>query len=183
MPRHDYRNMKSSPAPKPVVNKILATTILIILLMMALFRFFPKKNIENTAPVSAERALARGRLDFLQADGTLISSITVEFAEDDYARGYGLMFRKFLPFDHGMLFIFPEERYQSFWMKNTAVSLDMIFLNNNKEIINIARDTQPFAEKNYSSAAPARYVLEVVAGYSDQWAIGPGVKVNWSRDQ
>ncbi len=183
MPKHDYRNMKNSPVPKPAVNKFVAATILILLLLMAILRFLPKKIPENNAPNVQERSLSRGRLNFIRADGTLISSISIEFAEDDYSRGYGLMFRKFLPFDQGMLFIFPGERYQSFWMKNTAVSLDMIFINENREIINIARDTEPFAEKSYSSAAPARFVLEVVAGYSDQFGIGPGVKVEWSRDK
>ena len=79
----------------------------------------------------------------------------------------------------GMLFIFPDERYQSFWMLNTLFSLDMIFINSKKEIVTIHKNTKPLSEQSYPSSEPAQYVLEVNAGFCDRYNIKQGDKVFW----
>ena len=91
------------------------------------------------------------------------------------------MYRETLPENQGMLFIFDKEEPQAFWMKNTHVSLDMIFVNKNKKIIRIHKYTEPYTTKSYTSGAPAIYVVEVVAGFSDQYGIEPGWSIDWKR--
>ena len=81
--------------------------------------------------------------------------------------------------NHGMLFIFPAERYQSFWMLNTLFSLDMLFINSKKEIVTIHKNTTPLSQQSYPSSKPAIYVLEVVAGYTDKFNIKEGDKIYW----
>ena len=84
--------------------------------------------------------------------------------------------------NHGMLFIFPYEAEQSFWMKNTVIALDMIFVNSKLEIVKIHHNTTPFSEQSYSSGKPAEYVVEVNAGYSNRMGIKEGDKIIWTRD-
>ena len=86
----------------------------------------------------------------------------------------------------GMLFVYPEEGDRSFWMKNTLISLDMIFLDSEKEVINVET---AFPEPNtsdedltrYRSERPVKYVVEVNAGFAENYSISEGTKVTWSR--
>lgn len=97
-------------------------------------------------------------------DGT---SITAELARTEEERQRGLMFRdKLLP-DQGMLFVFDREDLHSFWMKNTLVPLDMLWLDSQRRVIHIADDVPPCREDpcpSYGPESPARYVLELRAG-------------------
>ena len=80
----------------------------------------------------------------------------------------------------GMLFIFPVEERQSFWMRNTLISLDMIFINSNKKIITIHKNTKVLSEQSYPSTAPAQFVLEVKAGFTDKYNIQIEDKIDWT---
>lgn len=75
------------------------------------------------------------------------------------------MNRRSLETDQGMLFIFNEEGYPSFWMKNTLISLDMLFIDSRKKVIFIVQKTTPLSETAIPSPGPVQYVLEVNAGY------------------
>ncbi|MEK6845074.1 MAG: DUF192 domain-containing protein, partial [Nanoarchaeota archaeon] len=86
----------------------------------------------------------------------------------------GLMFRESLDKNSGMLFIFPENGIYSFWMKNTLISLDIIWINSNKEIVFIEHNAQPCQENNCKNLAPnetAKYVLEINAGTADEMGL------------
>jgi uncharacterized membrane protein (UPF0127 family) len=83
--------------------------------------------------------------------------------------------------DRGMFFIFPNERRQSFWMRNTQLALDMFFVNSKNEIVTIHKNTTPFSDQSYASTAPAIYVIEVVAGFTDKYNIREGDKIVWRR--
>ncbi|PJA96361.1 MAG: hypothetical protein CO129_06930 [Ignavibacteriales bacterium CG_4_9_14_3_um_filter_34_10] len=122
-----------------------------------------------------------GELTFINTRNQFISKVDIEIADDNDSRATGLMFRKKLDINQGMLFIFDYEDYQSFWMKNTVLSLDMIFVNKNNEIIKIHKHTTPFSEQSYPSINPSIYVIEVNAGYTDQFSIKEGDKVNWRK--
>lgn len=87
------------------------------------------------------------------------------------------MYRKDLPEFHGMLFLFPREEVQSFWMKNTPLPLDIIFINSAYEIVNIARNTIPFSERLLPSGRPAQFVLEVNGGFCQRHGIEVGDRV------
>lgn len=89
---------------------------------------------------------------------------SVEVMRDDAQRARGLMFRRFMPADRGMLFDFRREEPISMWMKNTFISLDMIFTDRSGRIVSIAEDTEPLSERIIASGAPAYAVLEVNAG-------------------
>ena len=81
--------------------------------------------------------------------------------------------------NQGMLFIFDTQKFQSFWMRNTLISLDMIFVNNQKRIVTIHKGTKILAETSYPSSEPAMYVVEVIAGYTDKHNIQVGDKIDW----
>lgn len=78
-------------------------------------------------------------------------------------------------------FIFTNEEPQSFWMQHTPLSLDMIFVNKENEIVKIHKNTTPFSEQSYPSGRPAKYVVEVNAGYTDKFQIEEGDKIVWRR--
>lgn len=104
-------------------------------------------------------------------------TFTVEIAGTESDRATGLMNRKEMAADAGMLFVFPDSGEKFFWMKNTYISLDMIFINEAGRIVSIARNTEPLSEKIVSSGGSARYVLEVIAGTSARLQFAPGQKV------
>jgi uncharacterized membrane protein (UPF0127 family) len=106
-----------------------------------------------------------------------VHSFAVEMAQTDEQRSRGLMYRKSLPAGRGMLFDFKQEQPVAFWMKNTYVSLDMIFIRADGTILNIAENTEPLSEKMVPAAGPVRGVLEVVAGTTSKLGIKPGDKV------
>jgi len=80
----------------------------------------------------------------------------------------------------GMLFVFPADAMQSFWMRNTLISLDMIFINSSKEIVTIQKNTKVLSDQSYPSSAPAKFVLEVNRGFTDKYKIVVGDKINWT---
>ncbi len=102
----------------------------------------------------------------------------VEVAATDRERAKGLMFREEMAADHGMLFIFEGEGDRYFWMKNTPLPLDIIYISAAGRIVSIAADTTPFSEEVVPSGAPARYVLELNAGTSARLEIAPGDTVS-----
>lgn len=103
----------------------------------------------------------------------------VEIADSEAERSRGLMFRQLLTDDFGMLFVFDSESFQSFWMRNTFVSLDIIFIDEGGEIVSISEDTEPLTDTSERSEAPAKYVLEVPAGTSDALGIDAGDHVEF----
>jgi uncharacterized membrane protein (UPF0127 family) len=107
------------------------------------------------------------------------TKIDIQIANNDFDRELGLMFRKQMDENKGMLFIFPEEARQSFWMRNTLISLDMIFVNALNKIVTIHRNTQTLSDQSYPSTAPAKYVLEVNGGYCTKHDIKEGDKINF----
>lgn len=124
-----------------------------------------------------------GTLAFTRADGSEITSIRIEIADDDSTRTRGLMQRTSMPADAGMLFIFPDETVRSFWMANTPLSLDLMFITNEGVIIDVQKYTKPLSPENLTSSAPATYVLEVKAGFSDTWGISETDQIEWSEHE
>lgn len=102
--------------------------------------------------------------------------LIAEVANTPEAREQGLMYRKHLRGNHGMLFVFPETGVQSLWMKNTSVPLSAAFLDEQGVIINID-DMVPFSEERHHSAAPSKFALEMPIGWFSKRGIKPGAKV------
>jgi len=107
------------------------------------------------------------------------ASFEVEIADTPAKRAFGLKYRRDLRSDQGMLFIFPEETVHTFWMKDTPLPLDMIFIGRDRRIVGIVRETQPFSTESRSVAAPSLYVLEVRGGVSRQKELGIGDTVSF----
>ena len=106
-----------------------------------------------------------------------VQMFSVEMATTPEEKETGLMYRKELADGKGMLFDFNPEQEVSMWMKNTYVSLDMIFIRADGRILRIAENTEPLSTKIISSKGPARAVLEVVAGTAQKYGIRPGDRV------
>ena len=110
---------------------------------------------------------------------TGVHVFAVEIAETEEARAKGLMFRKSLPEGQGMLFDFHKEQEVGFWMQNTYIPLDMIFIRRNGTISRIAENTQPLSTKIVPSGGPVLAVLEVAGGTARKLGIAPGDKVTF----
>ncbi|MDO5104728.1 DUF192 domain-containing protein [Capnocytophaga sp.] len=104
----------------------------------------------------------------------LLKTIDVEFADTPEETALGLMYRKSMQENQGMLFIFSDEEMRSFYMKNTEIPLDIIYLDKDKKVVSIAKNAKPFDETSLPSEAPAMYVLEINGGLSDKWGIEKG---------
>jgi len=120
-------------------------------------------------------ALSIEQLEIVTKGGVRV--FEVEMAVTPEEQEQGLMYRRELPDGKGMLFDMGEERPAVFWMKNTYVSLDMIFIRADGSIASIAENTRPLSETRVYSNAPVRGVLEVVAGTAKRYGIVSGDKV------
>ena len=122
------------------------------------------------------------RLHLLNPDNSVIATLAVELASGDSARARGLMNRRSLPANGGMLFLDNTERVQTFWMKNTPLPLDLIFISADSQVVNIAKRAMPFSETTISSEMPAQYVLEVRAGFADRHGLNDSTRVRWRTE-
>jgi len=123
-----------------------------------------------------------GELYFLnQSDTSKKSKIDIEIAEDEAKRNQGLMFRRSMADTLGMLFIFEDSRPRNFWMKNTYIPLDIIFVNEKQEIVTIRENTVPFSEASISSDGDAKYVVEVDAGFAQNHNMKKGDRIRFIR--
>lgn len=184
--------MPGKPAQKQAKKKPqarknrLGSVLLIILTVIILFSFlfFNLYNPGRKRPAENQTASSSAGIPFRkdaqltihrQHNGPLI--LDVEIADEEEERMQGLMYRYSMKENQGMFFIFPYEEPRSFWMKNTFISLDIIYINKDYEIVSIQKYTQPKSTYSLPSEAPAQFVLEVVAGYADRYGVGPGDRV------
>ncbi|HET6528004.1 MAG TPA: DUF192 domain-containing protein [Balneolaceae bacterium] len=123
------------------------------------------------------RSLTFTRSVAFLAEGDTVSTIEVAVADDNQERSQGLMDVRELGESKGMLFIFENEQPRSFWMANTPLPLDIIFVNAEGEIVRIQHSAEPFSQENYVSGEPAKYVIEVNAGYAIAHDIKEGMTV------
>jgi uncharacterized protein len=123
-------------------------------------------------------SLAGAELQTLEIAGRSgVHAFSVELALTPEEQSRGLMYRRSLPEGQGMLFDFKRDQETSFWMKNTYVPLDIIFIRSDGRIHRIAENTEPLSERLVSSNGPVRAVLEVVAGTTRKLGIAPGDRV------
>jgi uncharacterized membrane protein (UPF0127 family) len=130
------------------------------------------------AMIALAPALAVDRNTVEIASRTGVHVFTVEIADNEPARERGLMYRKELPPGRGMLFDFHREQQVGFWMKNTLIPLDMIFIDGRGRIVNIAQSAKPLSEDVLYSKGPVRAVLEVIGGTAHRLGIEPGDRVS-----
>jgi len=127
------------------------------------------------AAAPARAAPAVEKLEFVTAAG--IKAVEVEVARTVKEREYGLMNRKEMAKNHGMLFLFGAEEPVAMWMKNTYIPLDMIFVSHEGRISGIARDAVPLSETIIPSGAPAYAVIELNGGAAREMGLAVGDRV------
>ncbi len=174
-------------------RRIIAIILLAVLVLWIVFTVFPTENRRSEKPASGSSPAAKkayepkfkkeGELFFIDTNSAdTIKSIDIEFADSPEKIQYGMMYRKTMNDNMGMLFLMGEERRQSFWMKNTYVSLDIIYVNSKGEVVSIQKNAEPLSEKSLPSEGPASMVLEVRGGFSDTYGIGKGTKITFNRN-
>lgn len=137
-----------------------------------------KGCIAGTTLATSEAGLEQTQLCVVS--GSRTHSFTVEIARTSPQQARGLMFRTELADDKGMIFPFGEPRMASFWMKNTVIPLDIIFVRADGKIENIAANTVPYSTDPVESTAPVAAVLELRGGLTAQLGIKPGDTVSWT---
>jgi uncharacterized membrane protein (UPF0127 family) len=169
---------------------IFQLTALIVLVVLGIYFIFMKGSESETVNTGLENAIKNRTVYAFQKEGELsfttpaqefITKIDIEIAEDEAARETGLMYRSNMKENEGMFFIFQVQRLQSFWMKNTVIPLDIIFVNDEHEIVKIHKNTKPYSEQSYASEKPAKYVVEVKGGFCDKYGITEKDKITWRR--
>jgi len=121
-----------------------------------------------------------GELRILQQESdSLLITLDIEIADTDYERETGLMYRTSMQPTEGMLFVFDDVSMRSFYMKNTALPLDLIYLDDQMRIASFQKNAQPMNENSLSSKVPVKYVLEVNAGLSDKWSLAVGDSITY----
>lgn len=158
-------------------TSVLLTFLLGVFLMQSCKERQEKPTI---TPVKIEFK-HEGNLQLIDSLGTVKQELKIELADNDFEHQTGLMYRKQMDTNKGMLFIFEEIRIRSFYMKNTYIPLDIIYINSDNTIINIVKNAEPLNESSLPSEAPAKYVLEINAGLSDKWQLSPGDKVSVTK--
>ena len=140
----------------------------------------PSGTPVQTEAVSFSR---EGTLELLQqgSDSVLVQ-LEIELAETDYETQTGLMYRQAMTDRQGMLFVFETPAMHSFYMKNTLIPLDILFINDQLEIATIRKNAQPLDETGISSGVPVQYVLEVKAGLADRWGVTAGDRIRYRKD-
>ncbi len=137
-------------------------------------------KVVKTAPITFKK---EGELSvFRKGTDSLLARLDIEIADTDYETQTGLMYRNTMEKGQGMLFVFPEEAMHSFYMKNTKIPLDLIFIRADKKVGSITENAQPLDEKGLSSVVPVQYVLEVNAGLAAQWGLQRGDSIAYRKD-
>jgi len=123
----------------------------------------------------AQAACDAGRVDLRGDWGS--ARFVVEIADTPETRAQGLMFVEEMPSRAGMLFVFPDERMRSFWMRNTLISLDIIYFDETGAWVSAQENAVPLDETSLPSDGPAQYVLEINAGLVERFGMGAGTEI------
>jgi len=170
-------NTKSSKksSSRPARGRWWIAVILGLAVVAYIYSSIPKAKTPVGPQFTKEGTLAIVR------NGQTLANLDIELAESREDITQGLMYRRSMDADQGMLFLMPSTEMQSFWMLNTYIPLDIIFIGEDQKIINAAENTQPKSLNSVGSTAPARYVLEVNAGSFQKWGLQPGDSITWKR--
>jgi hypothetical protein len=190
MSKKHLKQAKPQPQPQRKKTSWLAIGVIgvMIVALVALLTRNSNKNVlptgtstnQPTTVTTAYEFHKEGQLRFLGANQELKTTIDIEIARSEPERELGLMYREKMAENQGMLFIFDGLEPRSFWMKNTLISLDIIFVNDKDQIVTIHRNTTPLSERSYTSTGPAKYVIEVNAGFTDRHKILVGDRIAWT---
>lgn len=182
---------------KPNYKKAMMVGALFLVMLSFILTSIPNfggsgsKAASVKTPVNANAPAPRSSIQF-QKQGTLTINrqsnhaplvVDIEVADTETKRNQGLMYRRHMEPHHGMLFIMENLKEQNFYMRNTYISLDIIYLDENKKIVSIAKNTETLNDNSIPSNGNALYVLEVVAGYGETHGLQVGDQMEWTLDE
>lgn len=165
------------------VNKKLFLFLLVLGISVFVFSHMcacEKEKHITTSPISADslneiKFHREGELAFISKDGRKkIKTIDIEIADTPGELQAGLMYRQTMADTEGMLFVFNKAKLRLFWMKNTYIPLDMIFVDKNMKILKIEKNTIPMSEERIPTHRNTLYTVEVNAGFCDRYGISLG---------
>ncbi len=155
---------------------LLVAAVLVVVIIL-----LPERPTLTKPPASTQGFTHQGKASFYSDGGALLCSFDLEIADTEEKRKRGLMERDTLSTGQAMLFIMDANEIQRFWMKNTYLPLDIIFIGEDSLIVSISEHTRPFSEDNIASAGKSKFVLEVNAGLSQRFGLKPGDRFRWNR--
>jgi|TARA_A200000159_G_scaffold164419_1_gene193969 uncharacterized membrane protein (UPF0127 family) len=154
-----------------------------ILSLVLICFFFNQCQQSTTKEVREQKVLFKneGNLSILNDENKTLAEFKIEIADSPYERQTGLMYRDSLEEKKGMLFVFENSEMRGFYMKNTLIPLDLIFINEDYEIVHIYSKATPYETASISSQLPAKYVFEINGGLSEQIGIQKGMKIKYNK--
>ena len=154
-----------------------------ILSLVLICFFFNQCQQSTPKEVREQKVLFKneGNLSILNDENKTLAEFKIEIADSPYERQTGMMYRDSLDEQHGMLFIFENSELRGFYMKNTLIPLDLIFIDENYEIVHIYSKATPYETASISSQLPAKYVFEINGGLSEQIGIQKGMKIKYNK--
>ncbi len=156
----------------------LLASLVVCLMILSSCKDEPKKAIKTEKVVFQKE----GELSiFRQQTDSLITTLDIEIADNDYETQTGLMYRSGMEEHQGMLFVFESEAMHAFYMKNTEFPLDLLFIKEDLTIASFQENAQPFNEASLSSKVPVKYVFEINAGLVQQWGLQVGDRIEFKK--
>lgn len=174
------------------IKIVVALLILLAFLFPFVYGFFSSKKTKTTSDNSIPQPrietydppfTKEGELEILDGtSGKTIKNLSIEIADNEKEITQGMMYRSSMLDTLGMLFIFDQPMVHTFWMKNTKIPLDIIFIDDQQKVVTIKRNTTPYSEKEIPSEKEVLYVLEVNGGFSDKYGVKVGDLVRFTRE-
>lgn len=161
--------------PRRVHPRIL----LVALSLVAACRQAPPAGEGAGSPAADAGARIRGPAVVLRPQGRAAVTVSVEVASTPAVRDRGLMYRRDLGEARGMIFVFPRADHQVFWMRNTLIPLDMVFIRPDRTVLGIVKNATPETDDHRSVPGDSLYVLEVNGGQCDRWGLREGDRVEF----
>jgi uncharacterized membrane protein (UPF0127 family) len=170
-------------APSPFNKLYLGIAFLFIAIVaVVLILILPDKASGKNDIPSEYTFKKEGTASFSDKSGNLLANFDIEIAETPDEMKIGLMYRDSLSSNQAMLFIYEKPDVLSFWMKNTYLPLDIVFIGQDSTIVSIGENTTPFSEQSLESKGPAQFVLEINAGIASSLGFKIGDKLSWTRE-
>lgn len=164
-------------------RKLLIVGIAVTLIFGIVYWLLDDEDETSPTPAAYEEEPSftkEGELYFLNQDSEdTLSRLSIEVADNEEERAQGLMYRSQMADSVGMLFIFEQAEPRSFWMKNTKIPLDIIYVGPDKEIVMIYKGVMPYSTQSVPSYKDARYVVEVNGGYTTEHNIKEGDHIDF----
>jgi uncharacterized membrane protein (UPF0127 family) len=185
----ENNNTNNSKTPRYIFLGVLILVIGYLIYVLFIKKEEPvapvviKPPVQQTPQIMDTAFTKEGELTFLKKGSKkVLHKIGIEVSDEDRERAQGLMYRSQMGDNEGMIFIFPISEPQSFWMKNTKIPLDIIYVNEKNEIVKIYKMTKPFNTTSLPSGKNAMYVVEINGGLSDKLGISEGDIIDFKKN-